>query len=71
MKKVFEKPGSSHFWVIFYIKRSLELLQLTSKDVLFVSLFPCLCAWRKKNQNGTCIFLFEISLIKQSRDMVG
>ena len=46
IKKVFEKPGSSHFWVIFYM--SLELAQLTSKDVVFVSLLPCLSAWRKK-----------------------
>ena len=64
----FKKLGSSHFLIIFCMH--WELLNLTSTDFRFLSLLPCLFAW-KRNQNGTCIFLLEITLIKQSRDLIG
>ena len=44
--KFFKKPGSSHFLIIFWMP--WELSHLTSKDFLFVSLFPYLFAWKKK-----------------------
>ena len=65
---LFKKLGSSHFLVIFCIPSKLS--HLISKDFLFVSLFPCLSAC-KENQNGACIFLLDIPLIKQSRDLIG
>ena len=40
--KVFKKLGSFHFFVTFCMP--WELSHLTSKDFLFVSLFPCLSA---------------------------
>ena len=40
--KVFQKLGTSHFLVTFCMP--WELTYLTSKDFLFVSLFPCLSA---------------------------
>ena len=43
--KVFKKLGSSNFLIILCIP--WELLHLTSKDFLFVYLFPCLFAWKK------------------------
>ena len=66
--KVFKKLGSFHFFVTFCMP--WELSHLTSKDFLFAFLFQCLSA-SEKNQNGTCIFLLEIHLIKQSRDLNG
>ena len=65
---LFKNLGSFHFLVIFCMP--WKLLHLISKDFLFVSLFPCLSTC-KENQNGACIFLLDIPLIKQSRDLIG
>ena len=65
---LFKKLGSSHFLVIFCMPWKLS--HLISKDFLFVSLFPCLSTC-KENQNGACIFLLDIPLIEQSRDLIG
>ena len=43
--KVFKKLGSSHFLITLCIP--WELLYLTSKDFLFVYMFPCLFVWKK------------------------
>ena len=65
---LFKKLGSSHFLVIFCMPWKLS--HLISIDFLFVSLFPCLSTC-KENQNGACIFLLDIPLIEQSRDLIG
>ena len=61
-------------WLLSFLGNFLHTLGIIAFNIkrfsvcFFVSMSICM---KKKNQNGTCIFLLEIPLIKQSRDLNG
>ena len=62
-------------WLIPFLSHFLDALEIIAFIIntlcLFLFIwFVCLFAW-KRYQNGTCVFVHKIPLIKQSRDWIG